>query len=672
MKPPVRSAPVALGLLLVTAALLASPGHPATATASFNVDTTLDNPALHNCSAAANDCSLRGAVGRANGTPGVDTIELQPGQTYVLDEPGVEYENISGSIDILEDVVIHGNGAAISANGIDRPMAVNTASTTAGVEIDDLTLTGGHDEFDGAGGGLRIIQGDVTLDGVTVTNNQTVGSGGGILVDQGADLNLLDTTVSHNTADNDGGGIAVLRDSGSLDIADSLIEGNTAREGGGLYVDESTSVAIANTAITGNSATFECGSNACQNGGGGINARQQSVTITGGEITGNHASASGGGIVSSTFGGQVLSIAGTVIRNNTAFWDAGGVYARNATITDATISGNQAQNAAGLDLLAATLSRTTVSGNTATDSAGGIRIADAATIDHSTISGNTTAGSGGGLMVIAGAQTVTNSTISGNAASEGAGIWKGQKDQAQVVIQGDAGPGTLSLSHVTVAANTGGSGANVFNTGAYGAIETRASIFADPAGGPGCNSALTSLDFNVETGDDCGLNAAHDETTADAGLLALADNGGGTMTHALGPDSVAIDLVSSGCPPPADDQRGLARPRGTACDAGAFEFDPGAFSKVWGDNDCGADIDANDAIVLLIHAAAVPGEPQGCFPAIAQSVQVNLQARPWGDVNCDAVVDPLDALFVLLYMADVPGEPQLPCPPMGHAVTVTG
>jgi hypothetical protein len=51
---------------------------------------------------------------------------------------------------------------------------------------------------------------------------------------------------------------------------------------------------------------------------------------------------------------------------------------------------------------------------------------------------------------------------------------------------------------------------------------------------------------------------------------------------------------------------------------------------------------------------------------------VNLQARPWGDVNCDAVVDPLDALFVLLYMADVPGEPQLPCPPMGHAVTVTG
>lgn len=53
-------------------------------------------------------------------------------------------------------------------------------------------------------------------------------------------------------------------------------------------------------------------------------------------------------------------------------------------------------------------------------------------------------------------------------------------------------------------------------------------------------------------------------------LGSLASNGGPTQTIALLPGSVAIDAGVS-CPPPATDQRGIARPHGAACDSGAFE-----------------------------------------------------------------------------------------------------
>jgi hypothetical protein len=68
-------------------------------------------------------------------------------------------------------------------------------------------------------------------------------------------------------------------------------------------------------------------------------------------------------------------------------------------------------------------------------------------------------------------------------------------------------------------------------------------------------------------------------SVADAGLLTLGDNGGPTATHALTSGSVAANHV-----PTADctdlsgttlatDQRGVARPQGSACESGAFEND---------------------------------------------------------------------------------------------------
>jgi LPXTG-site transpeptidase (sortase) family protein len=58
----------------------------------------------------------------------------------------------------------------------------------------------------------------------------------------------------------------------------------------------------------------------------------------------------------------------------------------------------------------------------------------------------------------------------------------------------------------------------------------------------------------------------------DPGLASLTDNGGFTRTMALGAHSAAIDAIAGCNSAPATDQRGTARPKGAACDIGAYEY----------------------------------------------------------------------------------------------------
>jgi hypothetical protein len=89
-----------------------------------------------------------------------------------------------------------------------------------------------------------------------------------------------------------------------------------------------------------------------------------------------------------------------------------------------------------------------------------------------------------------------------------------------------------------------------------------------------CNETLDSLGYNLTDDDSCGFTEPTDLIVADAMLGPLQDNGGPTETHDLLPGSPAIDAGSPDCPPPATDQRGVARPQGAACDIGAVEYLP--------------------------------------------------------------------------------------------------
>ena len=90
----------------------------------------------------------------------------------------------------------------------------------------------------------------------------------------------------------------------------------------------------------------------------------------------------------------------------------------------------------------------------------------------------------------------------------------------------------------------------------------------------------TSNGYNIESpGDTCGFDHGTDLVNITEGQLELGDlanNGGPTMTHALGADSVAIDHIPVIDCELDEDQRREPRPEtdGTMCDVGSLERQP--------------------------------------------------------------------------------------------------
>jgi hypothetical protein len=220
----------------------------------------------------------------------------------------------------------------------------------------------------------------------------------------------------------------------------------------------------------------------------------------------------------------------TVIGNTAGGGKGGGIenngdlHVTNSTFTNNHATGGHMSNQGGAiyNSSTATLTNVTMSGNTA---------------DDSSIS------SGGGAVytVMSATTTIVNSTIAANTASVpqgSAGTSKGGNL---------AGPGTTSLLNTIVA---GG--------------------IADQ-GFQNCDAPLSSQGNNLEDRNQCGFTAGGDLPGHDPLLGPLQDNGGPTDTRAIGTSSPAFDAGrSQGCP--GTDQRGVARPQGTACDIGAFEL----------------------------------------------------------------------------------------------------
>jgi hypothetical protein len=228
------------------------------------------------------------------------------------------------------------------------------------------------------------------------------------------------------------------------------------------------------------------------------------------------------------------------------------------------------------------LNDSTVSGNTITGTGGlggGIRATGALTLNRSTVSGNTTtiddAGRGGGVDVnIASgtsALTITNSTISGNHAGGTAGANGGGG------IFAGSGATPVTITNTTIAGNDafGKGGAAIF---ALSGVTIENSILAlntSTLSSPNCSFIFSPTAINnIEGGTDCGFVAPGNQQNVSSSALnlgALADNGGFTKTRALGPGSVALNAASNDCGGLTEDQRGIDRPQGAACDVGAFE-----------------------------------------------------------------------------------------------------
>ena len=339
--------------------------------------------------------------------------------------------------------------------------------------------------------------------------------------------------------------LGLIADDGTITFDSALAGGTLTLTTGKLAIDSSVTVDASGAAPV----TLSAGgtSRVVQVAAGAV------VAISDVVIRDGVAAPQGGGILN--YG--ELSLDRVVVTDNTenstsgpAFdLGGGGIYngdGATLNLTDSTVSDNSTVSQPGGGIYGffnstINITRSTISGNVGADVAGGLRSLGDVTIINSTFSGNTsTAWHGGGIFHTDGQLTVTNSTFSGNIAPAGTA--------SGILVATFGAPANATLTN------------NV--------LEGFGGAFACAIEGGGA-ATITSGGSNVISDGSCNPGGS-DQSFTDAILGALVDNGGPTLTHALGAGSSAIDAADSGACP-ATDQRGEARPQGAGCDSGAVE-----------------------------------------------------------------------------------------------------
>ncbi|MGR8934574.1 MAG: choice-of-anchor Q domain-containing protein [Gammaproteobacteria bacterium] len=282
-----------------------------------------------------------------------------------------------------------------------------------------------------------------------------------------------------------------------------------------------------------------------------INGFSTDVTISGLSLTAGNAAGKGGCLNSPSAGSLTLS--NVSISNCVATGDGGGInlddpnYA--VTIDNSTISGNTSGGQGGGVHLYGNdapivIQNSTISGNSSASDGGGIYLYDTdgsgITLINTTVSGNTAGGNGGGINFSYADQLIViqNSTISGNSAS---GIAGG------VYFRGSS-IHVMAITNSIIANNT----SDLF-THAGDSFTIDYSLIENPA-----TAAITDNGGNI--------------FNTDPQLGLLANNGGPTQTHLPASSSPVVDAGDPAfTPPPATDQRGLARVSNGRIDMGSVE-----------------------------------------------------------------------------------------------------
>jgi fibronectin-binding autotransporter adhesin len=557
---------------------------------------------------ADGSCSLREAVQATNtnaqidgcphdGATGHDTINV-PGQSHAIAvAPDVTPDdNLDGDLDLVAGtggVTVDGAGAATVLDGDDVDRMLDVIGSQSGpVTISDLTIQDGSTT--GAGGGvLTGFFTDVTLSGVTVKESQSMNGGGGVAAL--GDLEIADGSVIGPMnqvvgAGNAGGGGVYGQE--ALSINDSSVLGNQtaggSKSGGGISSLGNETV-ISGSVISGNGSS---------GGGAGIGANGGPMTITSSQITDNQNNNFGGGISFTPPSAATVTVTGSEIAGNDARGGGGGISlaaSGSLELIDSSVSNNDLETAL-TELIrgggianggsgTAHIVDSTLAGNTLLTSdlgsASGGGLSNSATgtavIERSTLSGNSLFGSDdgshdGAAVANAGTLAVIGSTLASNTAADA--LFGGSGGLHQTA-------GTSQVIHTTIASNTAPEAKGIFVQA--GSVVVRGSIVSEGVA-DACQGALTSAGYNIERTaagpGSCGFTQPTDQQGTDPLLGALAPNGGPTLTMAVPPGSPAIDKVpamapqctSDGVLPLGIDQRGLPRPSGAGCDAGAFEL----------------------------------------------------------------------------------------------------
>jgi CSLREA domain-containing protein len=411
---------------------------------------------------------------------------------------------------------------------------------------------------------------DLTIPGAAEDANQTgdldhLTAGGPVVIDgQGSngDTKILASSLADRLIDNVGGSLTLQH----LVVQGGNVTGGSGIEGrgGGVRTGGSAALTLDDVVLTQNVAVT---------GGALYASGSGTVTITGSGFTsvgGSNSALLGGAL--STAGSVATTIDGTVFDNNTASQGltsgtavaVGGAIDNEAStgslmITNTTFRNNSARN----------------SGTTSMGAIGGaIYSTGSVTISGSLFTGNLTTADGsttkhGGVLylnALTSGAAITNSTFAGNEA-----------DGLGGAIYSSIGTNTVLFS--TFDDNNAGAGGDSFYSGAGSLTIGNSAINNDAFGDPCAGADTASAGYNVTPLPDPQADCAYVVTDNTSASLAFetvfpANNGGPTKTLALLPTSDAVDEVPNAfCAGAAGvDQRGLPRPSGSACDAGAFEL----------------------------------------------------------------------------------------------------
>ena len=254
--------------------------------------------------------SLRAAVASANAAVGDDIIIFSAGITTVT---------------LASEIIITNNGAltivgkGANALTIDGGPGTNRIFTVTGatVTIIDVTLSGGN----GTGAAVFADGGTLILDTVVVQNNAGNDNAGAINLNGGTNHRIANTTISGNT-----GFVfcaAIYAFGSPLTVVNTTVSGNTMTSEIGAICVLQTTATFRNTTISGNTASGTGGA-----GGGGIFIQDSSTVNLGNTIVaGNSSGGSGpdlhildGTSIFTTSGGNLIGDnSGGANPNTTAF-----------------------------------------------------------------------------------------------------------------------------------------------------------------------------------------------------------------------------------------------------------------------------------------------------------------------------------------------------------------
>lgn len=554
-------------------------------------DQGVSDPPLNDCGSAS---------------PGLNIIELQAGNYDLTAQVATINGGNTATFNIVTPITIRGVTSDTTAirrtDGASEQFRFFHVGDGGQLTLEDLTLTGGYANA-GSGGGAIYVFGSGTL---TMTSTSLISNTarlGGALYNGGLTTITGSSIVGNSASENDeglGGGIYSAND---LRLTTSNLTGNSAtQDGGGMYIvgTGGGTAAISLSSIAGNAANSDA---AGSGSGGGIHHLNGLLTVTLSTFANNVALP---GLLTDDGNGGGLYIAGQVEMSLTL------------------ITANAASNGAGLYQSGpgdSSITRTLFLANLASEAGAGIYNQGNLILDNSVLWANiATQGNGGGLHVETNGATtdIRNSTIYDNETVQGNG--------GGIYNQTD-GAGWTALSNVTLASNgaTAGSGGGIAN-GANGQIVIASSTVVDNAADAGdgggisstdpvtshvrirntilsantssdtpatgnCSGALTSQDYNLDSGIGCGFTEGGDLSNGIANLdsLAPADplqvlSGNITPAFDLLTGSHAINAgnpvacydasnVNNNDTPLATDQWGEARIKDGRCDIGAVETD---------------------------------------------------------------------------------------------------